>query len=354
MINMAHYGMVDGVLLDTGKKVKPLYYVDPTNGLEQKERFLKSQKNNPTFSYRDIEYDPDDVEKTLNSLDIPDDKVGPIYREKVHQVILENGIIRNLGDDDFVRRATSEMYGVPNDELVSYADTFLERIPREETEKPIPAEKVKEALETALYDNGMREWTVELSDKRLTAVYTPEKKITVCRDRKFAKGDPERLGVHEVGVHALRSANGYEQPLKIFATGLPGYLPTEEGLASFFEEQTGNSNPETMRDYAARVIAVDSVCRGLNFRQTFERLKSYELTDEQSWNLSVRAHRAGGYIKDHVYLEGYSKVKDFAENSGDARRLYVGKVGLDDMSLVAELLQDRVLIEPKRLPRFLK
>ena len=178
---------------------------------------------------------------------------------------------------------------------------------------------------------------------------------TFIKGEKFFKAiDPERLKVHEVGVHALRAANGYEQPLKIFALGLPGYLPTEEGLSSYFEEFTGNTSEETMRDYAARVIAVDSVCQGLNFRQTFDRLKSYELTNDQAWNLAIRAHRAGGYIKDHVYLDGHRKVKEFVASDGDFNTLYVGKVGIEDLPLVRRLVKEGTLREAKYKPQFVK
>ena len=200
----------------------------------------------------------------------------------------------------------------------------------------------------------MINWSVELSDKRLTTVYPSERKITVCRDRTFAKIDSERLSVHEVGVHVLRYVNGYEQPLKIFALGLPGYLSTEEGLTSYFEELTGNASEETMRDYAARVIAVDSVCGDLDFKQTFERLKEYDLTNGQAWNLAVRVHRAGGYIKDHVYLDGNRKVKEFVEKEGDLHALYAGTIGIEDLPFVRKLTHEGILREPKYKPWFLQ
>jgi len=131
-------------------------------------------------------------------------------------------------------------------------------------------------------------------------------------------------------------------------------LPTEEGLTSYFEELTGNTSDEMMRDYAGRVIAVDSVCQDLTFKKTFERLKDHSFTDDQAWNLAVRAHRGGGYIKDHVYLEGLTIVKDFAAKGGDFKTLYVGKVGIDHLPLVEKLLEEGVLQEAKYLPKFIK
>ncbi len=354
MINLQDYNLLDDALLTVAKEVKPLYYAEPTNENEQKQEFLIGKSRNPNFQYRPLEYNPDEVEAKLRSIKVPDGLLGRIFKIAQKGALLDNEIIKNRGNRDIVRNNTITIYGVPGEQLVTYADGLLRQTTNVEAAKTVPAENVKEALERALVSVGLIDWRVELSDKKLTTVYKAEKKITICRTREFGDKDPARLCVHEVGVHVLRAANGYEQPLKIFALGLPGYLPTEEGLTSYFEELTGNSDVETIRDYAARVIAVDSVIKGLDFRQTFDRLKNYRLSDDQSWNITIRAHRAGGYIKDHVYLEGLLRVRDFAKQSGDFKTLYVGKVGIDDLPLVRTLLEERILKEAKYLPNFIK
>lgn len=353
MANITALISLDEALMAASKGVKALYYVEPSNEKDQKQEFLSGRKQNPHFLYKDLEYDPQKVAQRLEAIETPDNELGAIFEKRRKGILLENRIIVHRGDEDIVREATIALYGFPNEQLVACAGKLLRQIPNIEAAKTISSEKIKDALQRALDDYGLLNWRVEFSDKKLTTVYPGERKITVCRDRKFAEIDPKRLSVHEVGVHVLRAANGYEQPLKIFALGLPGYLPTEEGLTSYFEELTGNTSEETMRDYAARVIAVDSVCRSLDFRQTFERLKSYDITDEQTWNLAVRAHRAGGYIKDHVYLDGNRRVKEFATKEGDFNMLYAGTVGIEDLPLVRKLVQEGILREPKYKPSFL-
>ncbi|MBI4152665.1 DUF1704 domain-containing protein [Candidatus Woesearchaeota archaeon] len=354
MVDLQEYGLLDDALLAAAKEIRPLYYIEPINEKEQKQEFLAGKVKSPHFQYKPLKYDPDQVQVQLESIEVPDGPLGRIYQTALRNVLLDNELIQKRGNKDIVRNNTHAMYGVPSGSLVAYADELLRQTPDVEATKEVAAESVKEALEHALISTGITDWVVELSDKRLTTVYPAEKRITLCRTRKFGDKDPARLCVHEVGVHTLRAVNGYEQPLKIFALGLPGYLPTEEGLTSYFEEITGNSDSETIRDYAARVIAVDSVVKSLDFRQTFDRLKGYRLTDDQSWNLAVRAHRAGGYIKDHVYLEGLLRVRDFAKQGGDFKTLYVGKVGIDDLPLVRALLDEKVLAEARYLPAFIK
>ena len=352
MTNIQALNSLDEAVVDSAKNVKILYYIEPVNAEDQKEEFLAGRIQNPRFTYRDLEYNPEDVAQKLEPIETPDDELGAIFERKKKNILLENMILANREDEDKVRETTVAVYGSPDERLVEYADELLRQTPNVEATKNVSSEHIIAALQEALYEYGLTDWNVEVSDKRLTTVYVAEKKISVCRNRKFAETDAERLKVHEVGVHVLRAANGYEQPLKIFALGLPGYLPTEEGLTLYFEELTGNTSKELVRDYAARVIAVDSVCRGLNFRQTFDRLKSYDLSDDQAWNSAVRAHRAGGYIKDHVYLQGYRRVKEFAAKNGDFVTLYVGKIGIEHLQLVGRLLKNGILKEANHKPHF--
>jgi len=353
MVNIKALNSLDNVIMKHYKDVKPLYYVEPINAKDQKEKFLAGKTQNPKFLYRKLKYDPQDVIKRVEAIQTPADELDRIFEMKKRELLLENKIIINRGDEDIIREATIALYGFPNEQLLAYANELLEQIPNVEYKKNISSETIRNALQKALSDKGMEDWNVEFSIKNLTTVYPAEKRITVCRKRKFAEIDTKRLSIHEVGVHVLRAANGFEQPLKIFALGLPGYLSTEEGLTSYFEEITGNTSEEMMRDYAARVIAVDSVCQNLNFRQTFDRLKSYCLSNDQAWNLTVRAHRGGGYIKDHVYLDGNRKVKEFATTNGDFNKLYIGKIGIEDLPLVEKLLQKGILKEAKYKPNFL-
>ena len=350
-MDVQKYNLLDNALMDAAREVKPLFYCNPINEVSQKSQFFHSNTQ-PRFKYRELSYNPKEVEEKLLSIEVPDDVLGRIFNKKLETTLLENKLISNRGDEDLVREVTSVIHGSPQADLVAYSEDLIKTISNEIEEKVVDSDSIKCSLEKSLLEYGLVDWKLEFSEKRLTTTYPAEKKMTICQNRKFTKTDPQRLAIHEIGVHVLRAVNGYEQPLQIFAVELPGYLPTEEGMTSYFEEITGNSSPEIMRDYAARVIAVDSVCTGLDFKSTFDRVKSFNVTDDQAWNVSVRAHRGGGYIKDHVYLEGYLIVKEFAESGGDFKQLYVGKIGIADLDLIESL--EGIIKPPKHLPKFIE
>ncbi len=353
MTDADSFNQIDRVFIETSKLLK-LDYIWPANDDEQKEKFLKGKIKNPKFLYRSLKYSPKEVEKVLTALKFPKGRIGEIYKKKLERKFLSNKIIAKRGQKSIVKRASIKLHGVPSKKLVNYAEKLLSEIPSAVHEKTVPPEKLKKAMEKALSVYNLNEWKIEYSDVKLAGVYPSQKKVKINKKAKYSQNALKRLVIHEIGVHVLRAANGYEQPFKIFALGLPGFLPTEEGLTTYFEETTGNWDDEKMRDYAGRVVAVDSVCKNLSFKKTFERLKEYKFTNGQAWRLAVRAHRGGGYIKDHVYLKGYLKVKDFAKKKGDFKTLYVGKVAIEDLPLVEKLLRDGILKKPKYLPDFLK
>ncbi|RLI99750.1 MAG: hypothetical protein DRP03_02570 [Candidatus Aenigmatarchaeota archaeon] len=400
-IELSPYREIDKALLNVEREVKLTYYLEPLNEKQRKEEFLKS-KQEPKFVYKEIAYDQKEVEDKL-AREVPDKvpELATIYNNKKQELGLMHEMIKRRGDSDFIMQASSEIYGTPNEDVIDYAITLVRDIPPIDGPKNVPAEHVRKVMEEEVREYGLelaidrvdelREildkdgfemlmdylnarnrryldgfmekvertgndrlkeavykfWIIGRGRKYLTTVYPAEKNITVCGRRKFAEGDAERLAVHEIGVHALRAANGYEQPLAIFAMGLDGYERTEEGLAVFFEEKTGHASKEVLRDYAGRVIAVSSLLQGMNFRQTFDRLKDYKFSDEQAWKLSLRAYRGGGFVKDHIYLAGLLDMREYEKNGGDFEILYVGKIGLHHIPLVKRLIEKGIVKKPK-------
>ena len=356
MVNIeeiTRYAEVDQTFFESAQDVKADHYVSPINEKEQKQAFMEGQRN-PRFVYKEIGYNPKDTEKKLQSLIIPYGIFKPIFEKKRRHVLLENHLIDCRGKPTIVQAASRILYGVPNLELVNYAKDLLKRTEDEKPqEKTVLAHQVKGKLERALLGEGLDNWVVEFSDKYETNVLPAEGRITLCKDRVFSRREVDKLISHEIGGHCVRAANGYNQPLTIFATGFPGYLTTEEGLAIFCQEITGNDSSNSQRSRASLTLAVDSVCHELDFRDTFDRLRDHGLGENKAWRMALRAHRSGGYIKDHVYLDGIRKIGKFIEKGGDVRELYVGKVGLDDLPFVGRLIGEGLIEPAERIPSFI-
>lgn len=299
----------------------------------EKQKFLEGEIDEPAFDYDPPGYDQDQLEKRLTSSNIPDKPVGKLYKNTIDKLNLKNSIIANRGDEQTVRQATKTIYGEPSDELVDYAKEILEETEpaTENQQKPIEADEAKQVFNTALHQMEMEDWETEYTDKTTISVKASEKTIKVPDKRNYGQTEPIRLAIHEL-LHAARSANGYQQDHDIFGIGVAGYQDTDEGLAIFLEEQTGFQDNQTLRKYAARVLVTHNVMEDKSFRETFEMLnEDFNIDKDDAFQYTARGYRAGGFAKDHIYLQGYKKIKDYVEDGGNLKDLYQGKIPLEDV-----------------------
>jgi len=128
----------------------------------------------------------------------------------------------------------------------------------------------------------------------------------------------------------------------MFEFGFPWYLDTEEGFAAYNEFKCGLLSPKILRNYAGRVIA-NHLSLSNSFSRVYNHLLEY-FTRQDAWNLTLRSKRGltntalpGAFTKDHLYLKGFLKVKEFADSGGDMKKLYVGKIGIEHVPLLRYL-----------------
>ena len=82
-------------------------------------------------------------------------------------------------------------------------------------------------------------------------------------------------------------------------------------------------------------MAADSLRKGFNFCDTFDLLHNqYKLNREEAYNISLRAHRGGGFTKDYMYLTGLKKVYDSFYKKESLNPLLTGKVSLEHTHIV--------------------
>ena len=146
---------------------------------------------------------------------------------------------------------------------------------------------------------------------------------------------------HEIGVHLVTTFNSLNQPLKIFHNGFPKNVETQEGLAVFSEYMSGCLTLYRLKELSYRVLATDSLRKGFNFCDTFDLLHNqYKLKREEAYNITLRAHRGGGFTKDHLYLTGLKKVYNLYQKGVSLENLLAGKVTLENESIIQNWKQE--------------
>lgn len=336
----------DRVLLEAASRLRLVAAVRPLNEAEEKNLFLAGRSRSPNFRYPErptVRIEP------LKTLKIPSTPLGRILdAQRLRLLKLESTL--NSKHTDF-RPLSREIYGAPSPGLQSTALSILRRLPAVPSEEET-LDLVRAALEKALVRFGLPDWQIETASGDFTAARALERKIMLTNVGPVSQGTAQRLAVHEVGVHALRANNGFSQPLSIFGYGLPGYERTEEGLATYAEVVTGTTDARVLRNYAARAVAVIGLDKGWGFRQCYEELRGLGQPELPAWEATLRAHRGGGFFKDHIYLDGLLDVTRYVTDGGDLGPLFAGKVGLEHLGLIQEATDEGHLIPPPLVPDF--
>jgi uncharacterized protein (TIGR02421 family) len=346
--------LIDRELHELTVKIRPLDAVQPTGADSQRADFEEGRIRNPVLRYENpVDYSPAAMEAELRSLWIPRQGAGRFLADARDSLQIQNRIVRYRGTAA-VPWLTTRLYGRPDARLVERARGILEELESEgpSSAPPVELEAFADHLRAELAAYGLDDWKVlVMAREGSTHVNAGAREVRVSRRATVPASVPARLAVHEVGVHVLRAANGYLQPYRVLATGTAGYQDTEEGLAAYCEVVTGTAQPSVLRKYAARVLAIDAMLRGLDFRATHTLLRSFDIPLGIAWETTLRAFRGGGYAKDHVYLDGLFRVLDHVASGGRLESLFVGKIRVADVPRIEAMVAAGELRPARYLPR---
>ncbi|MBR9680135.1 MAG: DUF1704 domain-containing protein, partial [Candidatus Altiarchaeota archaeon] len=331
-------------------------FLTPINLNSEKRQFFLSQEYNPQFKY--FSRIPGFI-KNVKSLETDfdgADSFPKIYKDKLRELKLQMRVMEAFTDknDNRFTKAALRLYGIPSKKSIDFATSLLSK-KSEENGRTIKSDKalleIEQFFRSYLPEQSERyaqffgkqsklgafiKWKFTTGNHVARAVVsTSNKKVSLRSNSVFSRQELERLKVHEIGTHVLRSIMAEVLGLPpIFSTGLAGYESTEEGLAVYNEMKHDIISWERMRIVAARAIAAREAIRS-SFREIFNQLIELGLGGQEAWEVTVRVKRGlrdtskeGGFTKDHVYLSGFLDILEFLEKYGKQGEmtLYAGKI----------------------------
>ncbi len=350
---------VDKKLYRLARNLETLYYINPTNLLQEKRSFFaRGGEYQPQFRYRPLEVDPFQFKEQLYRLPldgIRDPNVRELYQSVIEGLSAKIDMLSKIDSPEFVYSSLN-YYGEPRLIDESNARFLLHAAQFEaKQEKLLTARQLQNQFSQAASNWGMT-CKVEVSSKLVAAAMVSNSKraVYIGRDVCLSQQEADALMHHEVGVHMSTTLNARAQPLKVFSLGLPGNTMTQEGLAILNEFQSGNLSLGRLKTLALRVLAVRQMLDYGDFRNTFQYLRQHHGVDrEEAFKLSTRVHRAGGFTKDYLYLKGVTEVFSLSR-SEDLTPLYVGKTGIDSLKIISEMIERNIVVAPEFVPQYLK
>lgn len=306
--------------------------------------------------------------------------VGQIMRRMCSEYRQVIRLIESRGTREFAN-VSAELYGASSDAFHAGDPTIadlgvmmsesLQHIDRSmlvrSEEKTITAEAAVEILQARMdsHFSGLEEKKVRvlLNDGIVADAAAGADYIKIRREAMFNERDLKILEVHEGLVHIGTTLNGQSQPICTFLSkGPPSSTITQEGLAILMEILAFTSYPARLRKITNRIRAVRMAEEGANFLEVFGFFREQGHTDEESFNNAARIFRGstptgGPFTKDLSYSKGFVMVYNFIQLAVRKGKLssipvlFCGKTTLQDIKVLAQLIEEGTVIPPRVLPR---
>jgi len=357
---------VDEKLAEVADLFDFLLQVTPTNHHAAWEEFrLHGCERPPVFQYRPQPVDPIVVKRQLYKVPVErvdDPAMALLFREKQDEL---DRMITMLHDIDTPRfmYGSAQLYGAVDDALLETAKQLVQRGanghagPRESEPRldaAALAERARAEIRHYVEQAPGIDPRVEIRSDIASGLMVSRGGLLVAERASIPESRAEALLAHELGTHMLTYYNGKAQPLRQLYSGLAGYEELQEGTAVLAEYLVGGLSAARLRLLGARVLAVRHMLDGATFVDVFRHLTGeLGMEPRTAFTLTMRVYRGGGLCKDAVYLRGLASVLTYLADGGDVTALFVGKLALQHVPVLRELVLRGVLVEPPLRPTFL-
>lgn len=203
---------------------------------------------------------------------------------------------------------------------------------------------------------------VELSDGILADAAAGAERIKIHANSMFSEREIRTFEIHEGWVHLGTTLNGMAQPVCTFLSkGPPSSTITQEGLAIITEVFTFSSYPGRVKRLTNRITAVNMAEEGANFLDVFNFYRSQGMDEEDSYHSTSRVFRGsvpdgGPFTKDLSYSKGFILIYNYVRLAvqrglvSQIPLLFLGKTTLEDVHILADLVEEEIVVPPKYVP----
>jgi uncharacterized protein (TIGR02421 family) len=339
-----------------------LLAVTPVNTAEAWAEFCASgHRRAPALRYRMLTVDPELVKRRLYDLPLEkleDPVLALLLRDKRRDLDRQLGLLEERDGPRFLP-GSIQLYGGADDALLAEAESILSALPvssaavRPQCGAAELAARARAELDHYEKLHAPLEVAVQVRDD-IPGLVVSHGDLLVPHRLAVSARRVEALIQHEIGTHVVTYVNGRSQPLRVLAAGLAGYEGLQEGLAMFAEYVAGGLTAMRLRIIAARVVAVRRLVEGASFPAVVAELSErHGLPLQAAFGLAVRVFRGGGLTRDAIYLRGLLQLLAYLAGGGALEPLLVGKLAIEQVPLVEELITRQILRPARLRPRWL-
>lgn len=316
----ALWGRVDAQLLEAHRRLRPLAASVPVNLREEHGRLLAAQMGGKPLrpAWRYAACAPAELRAAQVALEaaraglreLPQDGWRAAYEARLEELLRSLVYVASIGRPEALR-ASIALYGEPDETLLGLAQAWLRASGIQPDTSPLlPLDEMERRAQAAIRERDLPirfVWAPELGARAALGRHSLMLRPEAMRERQLM-----RFLVHELDGHA-RSAQGAASMSRVLAAvGTAESTCDQEGVSLACEAAAGYLDAGRQREIGARYLAAHAVAGGASFEATCALLTPY-MPPASALEVSERAFRGGGTVRDAIYLRGYLKVKQALE-----------------------------------------
>jgi uncharacterized protein (TIGR02421 family) len=336
----------DRILCEMDKSLHLLRELRPLNLEEELMRLHVDTHYNPVFLQRETTLNFDQMEAEIQGIETDTSPLGILLMKKRKELLQKITLLRSRGNAKAFTAASLALYGAPSRTLIGFAKAHLDKRKacQLNREGNLPATKAKEIFERTLQSYGLHEWQILIKADMVSDCAVGGEKIFIRSGAFFTEEHIASLIAHEIETHVLTSENGALQPYKIFKRGFANYTDTQEGLAIYNQIRLLSPDHEKRYLFAKNVLGI-----AYALDHSFAELRTY-LREELGFKKEKaimkaidfkrginRTEEVGAFTRGLAYFRGYRAIEHFVQHGGDLRKLYVGKIAIEDLPLIERI-----------------
>lgn len=285
--------------------------ITPLNLSEEKEKFLGSHTYNPIFHYPWQDHEIEDIE----------------FKNPLKHVLF-NAVTNQ--DNKAISSAATNLFEVKIEDETLRVASRIAQVKGEKSKGS--AEEYAWLTRAGLDYFGLTDVEVVLTDQAgfNARPKHKSKKILVSNHIQFEYFSMEG-GVHHELVHTIRYYNGLHNKIEPSLN----YLPTEEGLASWCQDNTNSDNG--LAQHAMEYVATHIGLSGGTLRDIYECFRDFGASSELAWKRASRhkfgfvdTSEPGDIVKPAMYYANEIKIERLSTE--EKLRLFVGKISLGELA----------------------
>jgi len=334
---------IDKKLLSIDKKLLVSRYFTPTNLYEEKQKFIKSKWDYiPVFEYNDITLDLEKIEIELEQIEINDIPLASIYIRKKEEILNKIALFKALilsNNKDITYYSKKIFWDIIPEYLVD-ARNILSNISNIKNEDDfLTFDEIKDYVRKF---NNIYWIKIKLKEENRSARFVMKWDILLVRKwAKVWKKEMRSIIAHEIEGHYLRKINWRNMKYSIFSHWTSGYLKIDEWIAIYNQNRFLSDTDRKSYSIYERYFFVNYALKHSYKKLLSKMLDYYDNDYEKVFNYISRLKKwfkdiseDGVFVRDVVYVNWYLDVKNYINQGGSLKELYLWKVSIEDIDVL--------------------